>query len=131
MASDDFLYTEGEKDYKLVMDLLMVKITDFKIYIPPTLIGPLLAYTHLLGHKGLAKMLKDLNSYYFDNLHTVTKNFITSCYSCFLSYTGSRKQKLGVYPVPLAPMVECTADIAENLNPVKGYAHLLLVKCLF
>ena len=131
LASDDFLYTEGEKDYKLVMDLLMIKINDFKIYIPPTLIGPLLAYTHLLGHKGLAKMLKDLESFYFDNLHTVTKNFITSCYSCFLSYTGSRKQKLGIYPVPLAPMVECTADIAENLNPVNGYAHLLLVKCLF
>ena len=113
------------------MDLLMIKITDYKILIPPTLVGPLLAYVHLLGYKGLQKMLKDLESYHFDNLYTVTKAFVTSCYSCFLSYTGNKKQKIGTYPIPTGPMTECTADIAENLNPLKGFSHLLLIKCLF
>ena len=46
---------EGEKMYKLVMDLLMVNVDSFKIMVPPTLVGPLLAYTHLMGHKGIAK----------------------------------------------------------------------------
>ena len=81
------------------MDLLIIKVTNYKILIPPTLVGPLLAYVHLLGHKGLQKMLKDLESYHFDNLYTVTKAFVTSCYSCFLSYTGNKKQKIGIYPV--------------------------------
>ena len=76
-------------------------------------------------------MLKDLDSYHFDNLYTVTKAFVTSCYSCFLSYTGNKKQKIGTYPIPTGPMTECTADIAENLNPLKGFSHLLLIKCLF
>ena len=93
--------------------------------------GPLLAYTHLLGHKGLQKMLKDLDSYYFENMYTIVKTFVTSCYSCFLSYTGNKKQKIGVYPIPTGPMTECTVDLAENFNPVRGHSHLLLVKCFF
>ena len=76
-------------------------------------------------------MLNDLNSYYLENMYSVTKSFVTSCYSCFLSYTGNKKYKIGIYPILTGPMVECTADIAENLNPIKGYAHLLLIKCLF
>ena len=131
LASNDFEYVEGENTYKLIMDLLMVKVDSFKIMVPPTLVGPLLAYTHLMGHKGLPKMIQDLSSYHFENLYSVTKSFVTSCYSCFLSYTGNRKHKLGIYPIPEGPMIECTADIAENLNPIKGYAHLLLIKCLF
>ena len=112
-------------------DLLIVKSSDFKIMVPPTLIGPLLAYTHLLGHKGMQKMMNDLNSYYFENMYSIVKNFVTSCYSCFLSYTGNKKQKIGVYPIPTGPMNECTADLAENLNVSRGFSHLLLVKCLF
>ena len=130
LSSDNFEYIEDDKSYMLVMDLLMIKVTDYKIMIPPTLVGPLLAYVHLLGHKGL-QMLKDLESYHFDNLYSVTKAFVTSCYSCFLSYTGNKKQKIGIYPIPTGPMTECTADIAENLNPIKGFSHLLLIKCLF
>ena len=128
LASHDFEHTEDEKTYKLVMDLLMVKVEGFKIMIPPTLVGPLLAYTHLLGHKGLQKMLRDLDSYYFENMYTIVKTFVTSCYSCFLSYTGNKKQKIGVYPIPTGPMTECTIDLAENFNPVRGHSHLLLVK---
>ena len=93
IASENFTFTDSDKEYKLVMDLLLIKTTDFKIYIPPSLVGPLLAYTHLLGHKGLAKMLRDLNSYYFENLSTVTKTFVTSCYSCFFMLYRYKKTK--------------------------------------
>ena len=130
LASENFEYTENEKTYKLLMDLLMIIDTAFKIIVPPTLVGPLLAYTHLLGHKGLAKMIQDMDSYYFEGMYSIVKTFVTSCYSCFLSYTGNKKQKIGVYPIPMCPLTEYTADIAENLNISRGFSHLLLVKCL-
>ena len=131
LASDNFTFVSNEKTYRLLNDLLIMANGDFKIMVPPTLIGPLLAYTHLLGHKGLPKMLQDLEPYYFENLYSITKSFVTSCYSCFLSYTGNKKQKIGVYPIPNGPMNELTADLAENLNVSRGFSHLLLVKCLF
>ena len=81
--------------------------------------------------KVMQKKMNDLNSYYFEDMYSIVKSFVTSCYSCFLSYTGNKKQKIGVYPIPTGPMNECTADLAENLNVSRGFSHLLLVKCLF
>ena len=103
LASDNFTFVSNEKTYRLLNDLLIVANGDFKIMVPPTLIGPLLAYTHLLGHKGLPKMLQDLAPYHFENLYSITKSFVTSCYSCFLSYTGNKKQKLWRIPHPKWP----------------------------
>ena len=94
LASENFEYTENEKTYKLLMDSLMIKDTTFKIMVPPSLVGPLLAYIQLLGHKGLAKMIQDLDSYYFEGMYSIVKTFVTSCYSCFLSYTGNKNKKL-------------------------------------
>jgi hypothetical protein len=84
---------------------------------------------HLLGHKGLNRMLADLKSYWFKNMTTVTKKFVAGCYSCFLSHKGSRKQKVGIYPTPSRPFQEVTMDLAENLNKSGGYSHLLVLQC--
>jgi hypothetical protein len=117
IASDDFTFENEEKVYKLVSDLLMIKIKDdiFKIFVPPSMIGLLLAHTHLLGHTGVTKMLKNMDSYYFETMYTVTKNFVQSCYSCFLSYTGTKKQKLGIYPIPSRPFEEIMIDFLKIL----------------
>ena len=44
------------------------------------MIGCLLSYTHLLGHKGIVRMIADMQSYYFEKMYTVTKDFVQSCY---------------------------------------------------
>ena len=130
LSSDNFEYKDTEKTYQLLNDLLIIKSSDFKIMVPPTLIGPLLANVHLLGHKGMQKMIKGLETYDFDNKYKIVKDFVTSCYSCFLSYTGNKKQKIGVYPIPTGPMIECTADLAENLNVSSSFGKVSLFRFL-
>ena len=133
LAGDDFEYIDEhsleKSKYKLVSDLLMIFHGFYKIYLPNSMIGLLLSFTHLIGHRGMLKMMADLESYYFPTKYTVTKRFINSCYACFLSHRSSRKSKLGVYPMPTRGMQEVSCDLAENLNPVGGYAHLLITRC--
>jgi len=119
-----------ERHYKLVSDLLMIKTDFYKILVPPSLVGALLSFTHLLGHKGLARMLADLKSYYFPNFNTIIRNFIQCCYACFLTNKGNRKTRIGVYPTPTYPFQEITMDLAENLNTINGYSHLLVTQCI-
>ena len=95
LASDSFEYvdtSDTDTQYKLVLDLLMVNKQGYKILVPESTIGLLLSYTHLLGHLGVTKMLNNLQSYYFQNMYTTVKKFVTSCYSCFLSHGSSRKK---------------------------------------
>ena len=115
--------------YKLIGDLLLIYKQNYRIYIPPSMIGCLLSYTHLLGHKGIVRMIADLQSYYFDKMYTLTKDFVQSCYSCFLTNKGTRHNKLGSYKTPEYPFQEINLDLAENLNPIHGYEHLLVVQC--
>ena len=133
LASKNFEFVDehstDKNKYKLVSDLLLVEHDFYKILLPSKLIGLLLSYSHLLGHKGLTRMLADIESYHFDRKYSITKNFIRSCYACFLSHKSSRKTKIGVYPAPSAPMEEVCVDIAESLNPTNGYAHLLITQC--
>jgi len=134
LASQDFEYTTEHAQvpikYKLVSDLLMVYEDFYKILMPPSMIGLLLSHTHLIGHKGLTRMLCDLESYSFHNKYTVVKQFVTCCYSCFLTQTGTKKSKIGIYPTPTAPFQEISMDLAENLNQTGGYSHLLVVQCI-
>ena len=133
LGGDDFEYIDenspNKTKYKLVNDLLMIYNDFYKIYLPTCMIGLLLSFTHLLGHKGITRMMCDMESYYFDKKYTITKRFIRSCYACFLSHKSSRKNKLGVYPLPNRAMQEVSVDLAENLNKVNGYSHLLIVRC--
>jgi hypothetical protein len=76
-------------------------------------------------------MLQELENYYFPNKYTITRKFIACCYSCFLSQTGNKKTKLGIYPTPNRVFQEITMDLAENLNRAGKYNHLLITKCLF
>ena len=106
----------------------MVNKQGFKILVPDSMIGLLLSYTHLLGHLGVNKMLNNLPSYYFQNMYTTVKKFVTSCYSCFLSHGSSRKNNLGVNLIPEYPFAEISMDLCENLNAVGGYSHLLIIQ---
>ncbi len=133
LASDNFEFTQKstEKSYKLLSDLLMIKENDsYKILVPKSLIGPLLSYTHLLGHQGVIKMTKNLESYSFENKYSTIKRFVSGCYGCFLNHGSSRKTKLGNYPVPNFPFEEVSVDLAESLNTVGGLSHLLVVQCV-
>ncbi len=133
LGSDDFEFTNDHEQltYKLTLDLLMVKENEsYKIMVPKIIIGPLLSYTHLLGHQGVIKMIKNLESYYFPTKYTVIKKFISCCYSCFMTHGSSRKSKLGNYPIPEFPFEEVSVDLAESLNSVGGLSHLLIVQCV-
>jgi len=138
LASDNFEYVPAETNdsslptyvkYKLAADLLLIYKQHYRIYIPPSLVGCLLSYTHLLGHKGTVRMIADLQSYYFKNMYTLTRELVQSCWSCFLTNKGTRHTKLGTYKSPDYPMQEISMDLAENLNTVNGYSHLLIIQC--
>ncbi len=79
LASEDFEYIETKagktsgNEYKLVFNLLMINKGHYRIYLPPSLVGVLLSLTHLLGHQGLTRMLKDMQSYYFPHMSSITK----------------------------------------------------------
>jgi hypothetical protein len=134
LASPDFEFEDisekgNRQRYKLIFDLLMIQQNDeYKIYVPDKLIGVLLAYTHLLGHLGTGKMLKNMQSYHFPAMYTTVKSFASKCYSCFLMHGSSRKHKIGTYPVPEYPMEEVGLDLIENLNSAKGYRHILVAQ---
>jgi hypothetical protein len=133
LASNDFHYKDPETNFecKLILDLMMIKDgDDLRIYVPNSLVGPLLSYTHLLGHLGVRKMLQNLFNYHFDTKYTTLKNFVSSCYPCFLNHGSSRKVKLGNYPVAEFPFEEVSVDLAESLNTVDGLSHLLIVQCV-
>ena len=131
LASDNFEYintSDNDSQYKLVLDLLMINKQGFKILVSESMIGLLLSHTHLLGHLGVNKMINNLQSYYFQNMYTTVKKFVMSCYLCFLCHGRSRKNKLGVYPIPEYPFAEISMDLCENLNAVGGYCHLLIIQ---
>ena len=70
-----YIPEKSEKMYKLLTDLLVIEGNDFsKILVPKTLIGPLLSYTHLLWHRGINKMNRNLKSYSFEYKHTIIEN---------------------------------------------------------
>jgi hypothetical protein len=136
LKEPNFIYTDREgtrpyKTYFLLGDLLMIQEEQERTVVPNIMVGLLLSHTHLLGHKGLTRMLQELECYYFLNKYTVTRNFIACCYSCFLSQTGNKKTKLGIYPTPTRVFQEITMDLAENLNNGGKFRHMLITKCLF
>lgn len=75
-------------------------------------------------------MKANLQSYYFKNMSTTVADFIRCCYACFLSNKSNRKTKIGIYPTPSAPLEEVMMDLAENLNNIGGYSHLLVTQCV-
>jgi hypothetical protein len=119
--------------YKLENGLLLAAETreKYKILVPKNMIGPLLAYIHLVGHRGLSRMLMELEPYYFKNKYTVTREFTRCCYSCFLTSTSNKHVLRGIYPTPTRAFEEISLDLAENIGNTRGYQHLLVVICNF
>jgi len=133
LRSPDFKFvqnqeTKQESVYLLENDLLFIIEKTPKILVPPSMVGILVSYTHLIGHIGLKKMLKNLENYSFSQKYSKVKKFVESCYSCFLSHGSSRKHILGEYPIPDYPFQEISIDLAESLNKVGGYSNLLVVQ---
>ncbi len=83
VSSPDLTFeeTKGAESlkYKLVGGLIVRDCAPQKVVVPPSLIGPLLAHTHLFGHKGLNRMPTNLSPYHFDTKYTVVKKFFNSC----------------------------------------------------
>ena len=52
LSSPNFEVKTEKDQYQINFDLLMINKDGYKILVPDNLIGPLLAYTHLLGHMG-------------------------------------------------------------------------------
>jgi hypothetical protein len=130
LASADFTYTDKNGNvFKLDLGLLLIlKDDEYKIYIPPSMIGLLISYTHLHGHWGVGKMLANMFLFYFEKMYSIIKKFVSCCYSCFLQNSSSRQNVLGVYPVPEFPFQEISMDLCENLNKINGYSHLLIIQ---
>jgi hypothetical protein len=133
LKSKDFTYLQDKVKYKIENGLLMAIIDDLNpaIVIPPSKIGIILAHAHLQGHAGVKRMILALEPYYFPKKYTLVKQFTQSCYSCFLSQIGNKKVKIGIYPCPTRPFQELYMDLLENLNPIKGYSHILVTQCAF
>jgi transposase InsO family protein len=122
--------------YKLSNGLLMADVGEgekenLKILLPYALIGPMLAHIHLTGHKGINRMLLELEDYYFKNKYSLTRRFIECCYSCFLSTSGNKHSFRGIYPTPSRAFEEISLDLAENIGAIKGYENLLIAQCNF
>jgi Reverse transcriptase (RNA-dependent DNA polymerase)/RNase H-like domain found in reverse transcriptase/Integrase zinc binding domain len=135
LENEDFTYNDENDEkqhisYKMILSLLLININekDWKIYIPDSMIGLLLAYTHMIGHWSTNKMIKNLQEYHFNNMYSTVKRFVSCCYSCFLQNSSSRQNKLGLYPIPDYPFQEISMDLCENLNKVNGYSHLLVLQ---
>jgi RNase H-like domain found in reverse transcriptase/Integrase zinc binding domain len=112
LNSDSFRIKDNKENiYFIELGLLMKEAIPVpKIMVPDSLIGPLIAYTHLLGHIGVKRMILNLAPYYFDNMYTNCKTLCTSCYTCFLNHSSSRKQQIMTYPMPSYPFEEISMD---------------------
>jgi len=74
---------------KLVSNLLMVFYDCYKILLPTNMIGLLLSFTHLMGHKGLARMLANMESNHFElsiYLISFLYDFRDFCHPTLLRY---------------------------------------------
>ncbi len=115
LAADNFEYSmmDGEKQkiYKLVDNLLFTVQNIDRIMVPPRSIGVLLAHSHLYGHKGLPRMLANLDGYHFKSKYSITRKFIGGCYGCFLSQTASQHVKLGTYLILDRPFQDVMMDM--------------------
>ena len=129
----DLVERGNPMSYKMENGLLTAEENEnnFKIYLPSKLIGPMLAHMHLIGHKGLSRMMTELEPYYFKNKYSVTRKFIKCCYSCFLATSANKHTFIGIYPAPSRAFEEISMDLAENIGPVRGYQNLLIIQCNF
>jgi hypothetical protein len=129
LDSKDFVFSDEKNSYKLDFNLLYIMEDEiYKIYIPPSMVGLIISYIHLHGHWGVAKMVANMKMYYFPNMYSTVKKFVSCCYACFLQNSSSRQNVLGLYPSPEHPFEEISMDLCENLNKINGYSHLLVIQ---
>jgi len=131
LSNESFFCKQENNEYKLSNGLLYCKDQDiYKILIPPSLEGVLIAYTHLSqAHAGVAKMSTTLFPYTFPQKLAKIKHLCMRCFPCALTNPSTRKQLLGSYPIPNYIYETVVADLAESLPPSQGYHHILIFCC--
>ena len=98
-----------------------------KLIVPTILVSCLLAYHHLItAHGGIIRLTASLHTYYFKNKAKLIKELASRCLACQLVNTSSKREEIGLYPVPKTPFQVVCLDLAENLNPIAGYSHMLI-----
>ena len=99
-----------------------------KILVPNSLIPVLLAYFHLTtGHGGIKRLTLSISNFHFRRKSELIREISSKCLPCQLVNTPTKPNPLGIYPVPQYPFETCFMDLAENLNNVGGFSHLLVV----
>jgi len=131
ISSPDFTTIKNGLNFKLSNGLLYIKDKDqYKIFLPASLEGLLIAYKHLsTGHAGVSKMSAILFPYYFpQKLHKIT-HLCARCFPCTLNNPATRKNVTGSFPLPQHIYETTVADLAESLPPSDGFNHLLIFCC--
>ena len=116
---------------KMINGLLFVMDKETpQILLPSTLVGLFIAFYHLsTGHGGIKKMTAALSLYYFQDKNKWLTHFISRCYVCQISNRNTRKEKMGVYPLPDYPFEIIHLDLIENIGKSGLYEHILIVTC--
>ena len=126
----------GEKHYMLREGLLMMrrhKDDEEKIVIPKSMVGPILAVHHLMGHRGPAKLTKDIQTtYYIHNLTLQCKKMTQNCFQCWCNSRDSTKRPLGEVLLKQTGVFKTVfMDLCEDLVPHPGnFRHILVIKCV-
>ncbi len=131
ISSPNFTTSKNGLTFKLSNGLLYIKDKEqYKIFLPASLEGLLIAYKHLsTGHSGVAKMSAILFPYYFPRkLHKIT-HLCARCFACTLNNPATRKNVTGSFPLPQHIYETTVADLAESLPPSDGFNHLLIFCC--
>ena len=95
----------------------------YRIVVPKTLIGPLIAYYHYANHSGGRSLAQTIAmDYAVPNLQQRATDFSNSCHLCAVyQQSPSPAQSLGVTPIPLAKAMEWHIDLVTGLPKVGSY----------
>ena len=113
---------------------MLVTIGEPKVpVIPPSKIGPALAYVHLIGaHASYEKGLKLLKSYFYW-VHQAKdwRDFTRSCATCtVVNPITTNPVKTGEFPLPRFCFEEIFLDLIESVPPNKfKYVAILTIVC--
>jgi hypothetical protein len=134
LASDGFVYHDGNIRYELQEGLLIRFSGEGSglILTPASLIGCVLAISHLFGHMGPVNLANEVKqTYYISNLVRECRKFTQLCYPCFLSTRSTKKHPLGQAVITETRVFESVCiDFAEDQGRMQdGRQHILVAKC--
>jgi transposase InsO family protein len=105
---------------------------DFKIYVPPSLEGALLAYEHLIGlHKpGREQLINKIKLYYtFPKIRKKVEQLTSACSTCRVMYPiKARKSPCALIPTPDHAFQTLFIDFLflEARTKLRGHSYLII-----